>query len=63
MDLVEEDDLVDVTEYMLGLKTPALAVPAWSIVGPFDNGTGDSGLDRDFGLEKGVDLAAQYQGK
>ena len=58
-----EDDLVDVTEYLLGLKTPALAVPSWSIVGPFDNGDGDAGLDKDFGPEKEVDLKRQYAGK
>jgi putative heme-binding domain-containing protein len=65
---MSEDELVDVTEYLLGLKTSALAVPSWSIVGPFDNGSADAGLDRDFGpeketKEKGVDLKATYTGK
>jgi putative heme-binding domain-containing protein len=57
------DDLVDLVEYLFALKTPALAVDAWHIVGPFDNGAGMEGLDRVFPPEKGVDLKASYQGK
>ena len=58
-----EDDLIDVTEYLLGLKTPALAVPSWHIAGPFDNGDNDAGLDTVYQPEKGIDLSASYKGK
>src|SRR5262249_9568100 len=33
-----EDDLVDMVEYLFSLKTPALALDYWHILGPFDNG-------------------------
>jgi hypothetical protein len=58
-----EDDLVDLVEYLFALKTPALGLDWWHIVGPFDNGTDDAGLDRVFGPEKGIDLKASYPGK
>jgi putative membrane-bound dehydrogenase-like protein len=58
-----EDDLVDLVAYLATLQTPALNVPSWHIVGPFPNGTGDAGMNRAFGPEKGVDLKASYQGK
>jgi putative membrane-bound dehydrogenase-like protein len=57
------DDLTDIVEYLSSLKTPALSFDYWHIAGPFDNGTADAGLDRDFGPEKGVDLKATYPGK
>jgi putative membrane-bound dehydrogenase-like protein len=60
---MSEDDLVDMVEYLLTLKTPALAVDWWHIVGPFDNGSGMQGLDRVFPPEKGIDLKAIYAGK
>jgi putative membrane-bound dehydrogenase-like protein len=58
-----EDDLVDMVEYLLGLKTPALTPDAWHIAGPFDNGTGDAGLDTVYPPEKAIDLKATYGGK
>jgi putative membrane-bound dehydrogenase-like protein len=60
---LSEDDLVDLVEYLFTLKTPALAVDAWDIVGPFDNGGGMRGLETVFAPEKGIDLRARYAGK
>ena len=60
---LSEDELVDLVEYLFGLKTPALAVDTWHIAGPFDNGAGLEGLDRAFPPEKKLDLTAEYQGK
>src|SRR5262249_37189626 len=60
---LSEDELIDLTEYLLTLKTASLTVPAWHIVGPFDNGEADAGLDRSFPPEKSIDLKAQYDGK
>jgi putative heme-binding domain-containing protein len=58
-----EDDLTNIVEYLASLKTPALGFDYWHIAGPFDNGTADAGMDKDFGPEKGVDLKATYAGK
>ncbi len=60
-----EDQLLDVVEYLFVLKTPALAFDGFHIVGPFDNGTNDAGLDEVFPpeKEKEPDLKATYQGK
>jgi putative heme-binding domain-containing protein len=58
-----EDDLLDITEYMLTLKTSALTIPAWHILGPFDNGEQDAGLEKEFPPEKSIDLKAKYDGK
>jgi putative membrane-bound dehydrogenase-like protein len=58
-----EDDLVDLVACLFELKTPALAVDSWHIVGPFDNGADDAGLDTVYPPEKGVDLKAAYRGK
>jgi putative membrane-bound dehydrogenase-like protein len=60
-----EDQLVDMIEYLFTLKTPALAFDAFHIVGPFDNGKNDAGLDEVFGPEKEQqpDLTATYAGK
>jgi putative heme-binding domain-containing protein len=57
------DDLVDLVEYLFSLKTPVLALDWWHVLGPFDNGADDAGLDRPFGPEKGIDLRASYPGK
>jgi len=55
-----EDDLVDVVEYLMTLKTPTLTPDSWHIAGPFGS-AGDADLDKDFGPEKGaVDLSAKY---
>jgi putative membrane-bound dehydrogenase-like protein len=60
---MSEDELLDVVEYLFTLKTPALALEAWHIAGPFDNGDNDAGLDKAYPPEKGVDLKAVYDGK
>jgi hypothetical protein len=62
--LLSEDELVDLVEYLSTLKTPALAIDRWDIIGPFDNGKGMEGLDKVFPPEKGpIDLKAKYDGK
>jgi putative heme-binding domain-containing protein len=60
---LSEDELIDLVEYLFSLKTPALAIENWDIIGPFDNGKGMEGLDRVFGPEKKIDLKATYTGK
>lgn len=60
---LSEDDLVDLVAYLLILKTPALTLHLWQLVGPFDNGSGMEGLDRIFAPEKKLDLKATYPGK
>ncbi|HLN32947.1 MAG TPA: PVC-type heme-binding CxxCH protein [Gemmataceae bacterium] len=58
-----EDDLVDIVEYLFGLKSSALTLENWHIAGPFDNGDNDEGIDRVFPPEKQIDLKARYTGK
>jgi putative heme-binding domain-containing protein len=58
-----EDDLVDLVEYLLTLKTHALRLDSYHIVGPFDNGDNDAGLDKVYPPEKAIDLEATYTGK
>jgi putative membrane-bound dehydrogenase-like protein len=58
-----EDDLVDTVEYLFALKTPALSMDFWHVAGPFDNGEGDTGLDKVFPPEKSIDQKATYDGK
>jgi putative heme-binding domain-containing protein len=58
-----EDDLIDVVEYLFSLKTPNLSMDYWLIIGPFDNGATDAGLDQVFPPEKEIDLKASYHGK
>jgi hypothetical protein len=60
---MSEAELLDVVEYLVTLKTPALTPDVWSIAGPFDNGAGDAGLDQAYPPEKGIDLKATYEGK
>lgn len=60
---LSEDDLVDVVEYLFSLKTPNVSMDYWHIVGPFDNGSADEGLDKVFPPEKGIDLKGSYEGK
>jgi hypothetical protein len=54
-----ENELTDMVEYLTTLKTPALSLPRWHVVGPF---AGDDALDRAFGPEKGYAAGATYQG-
>lgn len=58
-----EDDLVDIVEYLFTLKTAVLGMDYWRIIGPFDNGASDAGLDQTFPPEKEIDLKASYPGK
>jgi putative membrane-bound dehydrogenase-like protein len=60
---LSEDELIDLVEYLFTLRTAALAVDRWDIIGPFDNGSGMEGLDRVFEPEKRIDLKATYPGK
>lgn len=61
---LSEDDLVDLVAYLFTLKTASLTPESWRIVGPFENGSGDKGLDTAYGPESGkIDLAASYKGK
>jgi putative heme-binding domain-containing protein len=60
---VTEDDLVDLVAYLFELKTSALGVDTWHVIGPFDNGEGDAGLDVAYPPEKGIDFKATYPGK
>ena len=58
-----EDELIDLVEYLLTLKTASLTPDSWHIVGPFANDESDSGLDQVEQPEKTVDLTATYKGK
>jgi putative membrane-bound dehydrogenase-like protein len=60
-----EDDLINLVEYLVTLKTASLTPDSWRILGPFPNYGNDSGLDKDFGLEKekAIDLKASLRGK
>jgi putative membrane-bound dehydrogenase-like protein len=60
---LSEDELIDLVEYLFTLRTAALAVDRWDIIGPFDNGAGMEGLDTVFPPEKAIDLKATYPGK
>ena len=60
---MSEQELVDLVEYLLTLKTASLTLQTWHIIGPFDNGGGMAGLDKVFPPEKAIDLKATYDGK
>jgi putative membrane-bound dehydrogenase-like protein len=60
---MSEDELVDIVEYLFTLRTAVLGMDYWHIVGPFDLGHGDAGLDKEFPPEKAIDLKASYDGK
>jgi putative membrane-bound dehydrogenase-like protein len=60
---LSEDELTDVVEYLLTLKTPSLTPSSWLIAGPFENGPDRGGLEKVFPPEKGIDLKATYDGK
>jgi putative membrane-bound dehydrogenase-like protein len=60
---LSEDELTDVVEYLLTLKTPSLTPESWLIAGPFENGPDRAGLDKEYPPEKGIDLKATYDGK
>jgi putative membrane-bound dehydrogenase-like protein len=65
-----EQELIDVVAYLETLKTPALSPESWHVLGPFDNGQNDAGLDKEYIPEpvnreqkSPVDLSATYDGK
>jgi putative membrane-bound dehydrogenase-like protein len=60
---LSEDQLIDMVEYLLTLKTASLGVPEWSIIGPFDNVEAMVGLDKVYPPEKAIDPKASYEGK
>ncbi len=60
---LSEDELTDVVEYLVTLKTPSLTPTSWHIAGPFENGPDRAGLEKAFPPERGIDLKATYDGK
>ncbi|HKI33308.1 MAG TPA: PVC-type heme-binding CxxCH protein [Gemmataceae bacterium] len=60
---LSEDELTDVVEYLLTLKTPSMTLDSWLIAGPFENGPDRAGLEKAFPPEKEIDLKATYDGK
>ena len=58
-----EDDLIDMAEHLLTLKTPSLTFASWHVIGPFDNGTADEGMERVYPPEKEINLGATVAGK
>ena len=58
------DELVDLVEYVMTLKTASLTPDAWQILGPFEN-SDDTGLETKFAPEKSptIDYASRAQGK
>ena len=60
---MSQDDLIDLVEYLLTLKTASLTPEIWQIIGPFPNGEDDKGLDKVLPPETKFDLKATYEGK
>ncbi len=59
-----EDEMVDVVEYLMTLKTASLTPESWNVIGPFPNDESDSALDKNFGFEgRVIDLGAKVKGK
>ncbi|HQR41289.1 MAG TPA: HEAT repeat domain-containing protein, partial [Gemmatales bacterium] len=58
-----EDELVDVVAYLTTLKSPALSIDRWQVVGPFPSDNNDSGLEKKHGPEAGYNASATYPGK
>ena len=59
-----EDELVDLVEYLLTLKTASISPERWFIAGPFPGGNNNVGLDQDHGPKRGpFDLKTQFKGK
>jgi hypothetical protein len=48
---------------MLTLKTASYTPQSWHIIGPFDNGEADAGIDTVYPPEKDIDLKGEYKGK
>ncbi|HQR42537.1 MAG TPA: HEAT repeat domain-containing protein, partial [Gemmatales bacterium] len=58
-----EDELVDVVAYLATLRSPALSIDRWQVLGPFANDAADKGLDEKHGPETGYGAKLQYPGK
>lgn len=58
-----EEELIDVVAYLATLKTPALSIDSWKVLGPFPSDENASTLKKAFAPEAGIDLKANYQGK
>lgn len=59
-----EDDLLDICEHLLTLKSAALAPRAFRLIGPLEGGTGgDSGFDQPMDPERNLDFTATMRGK
>lgn len=58
-----EDELVDVVAYLTTLKSPALSIVRWQVIGPFPSDSSDSGLKKQFGPEMGYAPLGVYAGK
>ncbi|HKB03641.1 MAG TPA: PVC-type heme-binding CxxCH protein, partial [Gemmataceae bacterium] len=59
-----EDELTDLVEYLLTLKTASLTPESWHVLGPFANDASDSALDRAYEVEslKAIDLGTPVKG-
>ena len=60
---ITEEELVDIVAYLITMKSPALTIDRWQVVGPFPSDANDSGLDQKHGPEKGYNSSASYTGK
>jgi putative heme-binding domain-containing protein len=59
-----EEELLDVVEYLLTLKTASLTPEYWLIAGPFPGGNNNAGLDKEYPPEKmPFDSAAKFDTK
>lgn len=58
-----EEELIDVVAYLTTLKTPALSIDSWKVLGPFPSDENASTLKKALAPEAGIDLKANYQGK
>jgi putative membrane-bound dehydrogenase-like protein len=59
-----EDELTDLVEYLLTLKTASLTADSWHVLGPFANDSSDSALDRAYDIEsvKAIELDRPVKG-
>lgn len=61
---MSEDDLLDICEHLLTLKSSTMAPGAFRIIGPLEGGKGgDSGFDQPMAPERGLDFKASMKGK
>jgi putative membrane-bound dehydrogenase-like protein len=61
---MSEDDLLDLAEYLLTLKSATLAPKAFRMMGPLEGGPGgDTGFDTVFDPEKKLDFTQSIKGK